>query len=110
MSPACLDKIAELPDEDRVLAERIHAIVHEVAPRLRPKTMYGMPAYADEDDKVVCFFQAASKFGTRYSTLGFEGTAQLDEGTMWPTTYALTELNATNEKKIVALVRKAVGG
>jgi uncharacterized protein YdhG (YjbR/CyaY superfamily) len=104
---ACLDKIAEMPDADRVIAERIHAIVATVAPELEPKTMYGMPAYA-KDGKVVCFFQAASKFDTRYCTLGFEDLANLDAGTMWPTTYAIAELNETNVKKIEKLVEQAV--
>lgn len=105
---ACLDKIAEMPKADRVIAERIHAIVAEVAPDLEPKTMYGMPAYA-RDGKVVCFFQAASKFDTRYCTLGFEDLARLDAGTMWPTTYAITELNEANVKQIEKLVGQAVG-
>jgi uncharacterized protein YdhG (YjbR/CyaY superfamily) len=105
---ACLEKIAEMPEADRVIAERIHAIVADVAPDLEPKTMYGMPAYA-RDGKVVCFFQAASKFGTRYSTLGFEDQANLDDGTMWPVTYAVTKLTAANVKQIEALIRRAVG-
>ena len=105
---ACLEKIAEMPKADRVIAERIHAIVADVAPDLEPKTMYGMPAYA-RDGKVVCFFQAASKFGTRYSTLGFEDQANLDDGTMWPVTYAVTKLTAANVKQIEALIRRAVG-
>ena len=105
---ACLEKIAEMPDGDRAIAERIHAIVATVAPELEPKTMYGMPAYA-RDGKVVCFFQAASKFDTRYCTLGFEDLAKLDSGTMWPTTYAITDLDEANVKKIEKLVKQAVG-
>jgi uncharacterized protein YdhG (YjbR/CyaY superfamily) len=102
-----LDKIAEMPSEDRVMAERIHAIVTEVAPGLAPKTWYGMPAYA-KDGKVVCFFQSADKFKARYATFGFNDTANLDKGTMWPTAFALTELSEADEKKIASLVKKAV--
>jgi uncharacterized protein YdhG (YjbR/CyaY superfamily) len=101
-----LEKIAELPDEERVMAERIHAIVKASAPSLSPKTWYGMPAYA-KDGKVVCFFQNAGKFKARYSTLGFNDPANLDDGTMWPTSYALTELTAANEAKIAELVKQA---
>ena len=104
---AVLEKIAEMPKPDRVLAERIHAIVKDTAPDLSPKTWYGMPAYA-KDGKVVCFFQSAHKFKSRYATLGFSDTANLDKGAMWPTSYALTELTAAEEKKIAALVKKAV--
>ena len=102
-----LAKIAEMPDEDRVLAERIHALVTAAAPDLLPKTWYGMPAYA-RDGKVVCFFQAAAKFKVRYATFGFNEDARLDDGTMWPTAFALTKLTAADEKRIAALVKKAV--
>jgi len=105
---ALLAKIAEMPEADRALAERIHAIVKETAPDLSPRTWYGMPAYT-KDGKVLCFFQAASKFDARYATFGFNDTANLDEGTMWPTSFALKELTAEGEKKIAALVKKAVG-
>jgi uncharacterized protein YdhG (YjbR/CyaY superfamily) len=102
-----LAKIAEMPEPDRVLAERIHAIAKESAPDLSPKTWYGMPAYA-KDGKVVCFFQSADKFKSRYATFGFNEDAKLDDGTMWPTTFALTKLTAANEKRIRELVRQAV--
>ncbi|HEU5010099.1 MAG TPA: DUF1801 domain-containing protein [Gaiellaceae bacterium] len=102
-----LAKIAEMPKSDRAMGERIHAIVTDNAPDLEPKTWYGMPAYA-KDGKVVCFFKAASKFNERYATFGFNEAANLDEGAMWPTSYALTELTAADEKKIAALVKKAV--
>ncbi len=105
---AVLAKIAELPERDRVMAERIHALIKTHAPMLSPKLWYGMPAYA-RDGKVVCFFQSAQKFKTRYATLGFNDSAQLDEGTMWPTAFALTELTAEAEERIAALVKKAVG-
>ncbi|MEV8097860.1 DUF1801 domain-containing protein [Kitasatospora sp. NPDC085879] len=103
-----LAKIAEMPDADRVLAERIHAIVTSTAPDLAPKLWYGMPAYA-RAGKVVCFFQSAQKFKTRYATLGFSDQAHLDDGTLWPTSYALTELTADAEALIGDLVRKAAG-
>ena len=102
-----LAKIAALPQPDRALAERLHAIIKAAAPSLAPKTWYGMPAYA-KDDKVVCFFKSAGKFKSRYATLGFEEAANLDDGAMWPTSYALTELTAADEKKIARLVKKAV--
>ncbi len=102
-----LAKIAEMPEPDRAMAERLHGIIKASAPVLAPKTWYGMPAYA-KDGKVVCFFQCAQKFNTRYATLGFSDTANLDEGTMWPTTFALTELTAAEEARISALVKKAV--
>ena len=102
-----LVKIAEMPKADRVMAERIHAIVAAIAPDLSPKTWYGMPAYA-RDGKIVCFFKSADKFKTRYATFGFEETATLDDGAMWPTSYALTKLTPADEKKIAALVKKAV--
>jgi uncharacterized protein YdhG (YjbR/CyaY superfamily) len=104
---AVLEKIAELPEPDRAMAKRLHAIIKENAPGLSPKTWYGMPAYAKEG-KVVCFFTPASKFKERYATLGFNGDANLDDGSMWPTAYALTKLTAADEKKIGALVKKAV--
>jgi uncharacterized protein YdhG (YjbR/CyaY superfamily) len=103
-----LAKIAEMPEADRVMAERLHAIVKASAPALSPKTWYGMPAYADKDGKIVCFFQAADKFKARYATFGFNDVANLDEGNMWPTSYALTALTAADEAKIAALVKKAV--
>jgi len=104
---AVLAKIAEMPDRDRYLAERIHAIVTASAPSLSPRTWYGMPAYAREG-KILCFFQAASKFDARYATFGFNDVATLDEGTMWPTSFALTELTAADEERIGALVKRAV--
>ena len=103
-----LAKIAEMPASDRAMAERIHEIVKANAPDLAPRTWYGMPAYA-RDGKVVCFFQAADKFKARYATFGFNDTATLDDGSMWPTSWALTKLTAADEKKIGALVKKAVG-
>jgi uncharacterized protein YdhG (YjbR/CyaY superfamily) len=103
-----LAKIAELPDADRVLAERLHSLILTSAPALTPRLWYGMPAYA-RDGKVVCFFQSARKFRTRYATLGFSDRANLDDGTMWPTAYALTRLTAADEERIGALVRKAAG-
>jgi uncharacterized protein YdhG (YjbR/CyaY superfamily) len=102
-----LAKIAELPESDRALAERLHAIIKASAPALSPKLWYGMPAYA-KDGKVVCFFQSAQKFKSRYATLGFNDPANLDEGAMWPTAFALTELTAADEARIGALVKKAV--
>jgi hypothetical protein len=102
-----LGKIAEMPERDRVMAERLHAIVKASAPALSPRTWYGMPAYA-KNGKIVCFFQPAQKFKTRYATLGFNDVANLDEGTMWPTAYAMTELTAADEARIGALVKKAV--
>jgi uncharacterized protein YdhG (YjbR/CyaY superfamily) len=103
---ACLDKIAEMPDADRTIAERIHALVTETAPELEVRTWYGMPAYT-KDGKVVCFFKPAGKFKSRYATLGFDDAASLDDGTMWATSFAVTALTAADEKKIAALVRKA---
>jgi uncharacterized protein YdhG (YjbR/CyaY superfamily) len=104
---ALLAKIAEMPKADRDLAKRLHAIVKASAPDLSPKTWYGMPAYAREG-KVVCFFQSADKFDSRYATFGFSDEAKLDKGTMWPTYFALKELTAADEAKIAALVKKAV--
>lgn len=103
-----LAKIAEMPESDRTIATRIHEIMKANAPTLSPKTWYGMPAYADKDGKIVCFFTAASKFNTRYATLGFNDSANLDEGAMWATSFALKELTDTEAAKIVALVKKAV--
>ncbi|MFL6697042.1 MAG: iron chaperone [Vitreoscilla sp.] len=100
-------KIAELPEADRPMAERLHEIVMASAPELAPRTWYGMPAYA-KDGKVICFFQGAQKFKTRYSTLGFSDGANLDDGTMWPTSFALTTLTGDEEALIAALVKKAV--
>ncbi len=102
-----LAKIADMPPEDRVMAERIHAVMKANAPDLEVRTWYGMPAYA-KDGKVVCFFQPASKFKARYSTLGFNDVANLDDGSMWPTSWALTELTDADERAIVALVKRAV--
>ena len=101
-----LAKIAEMSESDRAMAERLHAVIKANAPGLSPKLWYGMPAYA-KDGKVVCFFQSAQKFKTRYATFGFNDEANLDEGTMWPTAFALTELTATDEARIGALVKKA---
>jgi uncharacterized protein YdhG (YjbR/CyaY superfamily) len=105
---AVLEKIAEMPQPDRSLAERIHAIVTAAAPELSPRTWYGMPAYANREGKVVCFFKPASKFNERYATFGFDAAANLDEGNMWPTSFALKALTAAEEAKIAALVEKAV--
>ena len=102
-----LQKIAEMPEPDRAMAGRVHEIVEASAPALLPKTWYGMPAYADKDGKVVCFFQSAEKFGARYATLGFSDKANLDEGAMWPTSFALVELTAAEEAKIGELVERA---
>ncbi|TME14493.1 MAG: DUF1801 domain-containing protein, partial [Chloroflexi bacterium] len=102
-----LAKIAEMRESDRAMAERLHAVIKSSAPALSPTTWYGMPAYA-KDGKVVCFFQPAQKFKTRYATLGFSDAANLDEGAMWPNAFALTKLNAADEARIGALVKKAV--
>jgi hypothetical protein len=104
---AVLAKIAEMPEPDRAMGERLHAIIKASAPALSPKLWYGMPAYA-KDGKVVCFFQGAHKFKSRYATFGFDEAANLDEGAMWPTSFALTELTAADEARIGALVKKAV--
>jgi uncharacterized protein YdhG (YjbR/CyaY superfamily) len=106
---ACLDKIAEMGDSDRAIAERFHAIVTTHAPMLDPKTWYGMPAYA-LDGKVVTFLKPADKFGSRYVTIGFEDPATLDDGNLWPTSYAVTKLTKADEKFLASLVKKAVGG
>ena len=104
---ALLEKVAEMKGTDRAMAKRLHAIITAAAPGLSPKTWYGMPAYA-KDGKIVCFFQSAAKFGSRYATFGFSDEANIDQGAMWPTSWALEELTAAEEKKIVALVKKAV--
>jgi uncharacterized protein YdhG (YjbR/CyaY superfamily) len=104
---AVLAAIAAMKEPDRAIAERLHAIIKASAPALLPKTWYGMPAYA-KDGKIVCFFQSAQKFNTRYATFGFSDTANLDEGALWPTAFALTELTAAEEARIGALVKKAV--
>jgi uncharacterized protein YdhG (YjbR/CyaY superfamily) len=106
---AVLAKIAEMPETDRAMAERLHEIVKASAPELSPKTWYGMPAYANKDGKVVCFFQSAEKFNARYATFGFSDKANLDEGAMWPTSFALKELTAAAEARIGALVKRAAG-
>jgi uncharacterized protein YdhG (YjbR/CyaY superfamily) len=103
-----LAKIAEMPEPDRVMGERLHEIIKASAPALTPKTWYGMPAYANEDGKVVCYFTPAAKFKERYATFGFNAAANLDEGAMWPTSFALKELTAAEEATISALVKKAV--
>ena len=105
---AVLAKIAEMPEPDRAMGERLHAIIKASAPALSPRLWYGMPAYA-KDGKVICFFQSAQKFNTRYATLGFMHEANLDEGALWPTAFALKELTAAEEARIGALVKKAVG-
>jgi uncharacterized protein YdhG (YjbR/CyaY superfamily) len=104
---AVLAKIAEMPEPDRAMAERLHAVIKASAPALSPRLWYGMPAYA-KDGKVVCFFQSAQKYKTRYATFGFSDQANLDDGAMWPTAFALTELTAAEEAKIAALVKRAV--
>jgi uncharacterized protein YdhG (YjbR/CyaY superfamily) len=104
---ACLDKIAEMSAEDRDLAERVHAIVTATVPEVVVKTYYGMPAYARENGKVVCWYKSAAKFKTRYATMGFSDQAALDDGALWPTEYAVTALGSAEEKKITALVKKA---
>jgi uncharacterized protein YdhG (YjbR/CyaY superfamily) len=106
---AVLAKIAEMEGQDRAMAERLHEIVKASAPSLSPKTWYGMPAYADKDGKVVCHFQSAQKFNTRYATFNFSDKANLDEGAMWPTSFALKELSAAEEARIGALVERAAG-
>ena len=103
-----LAKIADMPEPDRAMAERLHAIIKASAPGIAPRTWYGMPAYA-KDGNVVCFFQSAQKFKTRYATLGFSDKANLDEGRMWPTAFALKQLTAAEEARIGALVKQAVG-
>jgi uncharacterized protein YdhG (YjbR/CyaY superfamily) len=105
---AVLDRIAQMAPEDRALAERVHVAVTSNAPELLPKTWYGMPAYANADGKVVIFFQDSGKFGYRYSTLGFQDTARLDDGDLWPVSYALRQWSPAVEEKVVALVRSAI--
>jgi hypothetical protein len=105
---AVLAKIAEMPKPDRDMATRLHALIAASAPDLLPRTWYGMPAYTNKDGKVICFFKSAHKFKSRYATFGFEETAKIDAGAMWPTSWALTTLTAADEKKIAALVKKAV--
>ncbi len=105
---ATLEAITAMKEPDRAMAKRLHALIKASAPALSPKTWYGMPAYANKDGKVVCFFQSAQKFNTRYATFGFSDTANLDEGVMWPTAFALKELTAAEEARISALVKKAV--
>lgn len=102
------EKIAEMPEHDASMAKRIHELVSETAPDLWPKTWYGMPAYAIDGKKIVCFFQSGDKFNTRYCTFGFQQDANVDEGNMWPTSYALTKLTKAEEKRIVDLVKKAI--
>jgi uncharacterized protein YdhG (YjbR/CyaY superfamily) len=104
---ALLEKVGEMKGTDRAIATRLHELITEAAPTLSPKTWYGMPAYA-KDGKIVCFFQSAAKFDSRYATFGFSDEASIDQGPMWPTSWALTELTPAEEKKIVALVKKAV--
>jgi len=104
---AVLAKISEMKEPDRAMAKRVHEIIKANAPGLTPRTWYGMPAYANKDGNVVCYFQPAQKFKTRYSTLGFSDKAKLDEGAMWPVVYALKELTSVEESKLVALVKKA---
>jgi hypothetical protein len=102
-------KIAEMPDSDRTIAEKIHALVMAAAPDLQPKTWYGMPAWATREGKLICFFKSADKFKSRYATFGFEEAARIDEGTMWPTSWGLTKLTDADAKILSALVKKAVG-
>jgi uncharacterized protein YdhG (YjbR/CyaY superfamily) len=106
---AVRDAIAKMSPKDRAIAKRVHELVKAAAPDLTPKTWYGMPAYANKDGKVVCFFRDAGKFKDRYATFGFNDAAKLDQGSMWPTAFALTKLTAADETKIRALVKKAVG-
>ena len=105
---ALRESIARMPDDDREKAERIHQLVTAAAPQLSPKTWYGMPAYADEDGKVICYFRNASKFKTRYATFGFSDRAKIDDGSMWPTDYAIMKLTKADERRITELVRRAV--
>ncbi len=104
-----LAAIAKTPESERALCERLHKVIRDATPQLLPKTWYGMPAYANADEKIVCFFRPASKFKDRYLTLGFNDAAKLDDGAMWPTSYALTKLTASEEKRIRELVKKAAG-
>jgi uncharacterized protein YdhG (YjbR/CyaY superfamily) len=104
-----ITKISEMTEPDRSMAERFHAIIKATAPELSPKTWYGMPSYANKEGKIICFFQAAEKFSARYATIGFNDVAMLDDGNMWATAFAITELTSAEEAKIVALVKKALG-
>ena len=104
-----LAKVAEMSDSDRAIAERLHALVKQNGPELLPKTWYGMPAWANSDGKVVCFFTAAGKFDSRYASFGFNEAAKLDDGTMWPTAFAITKLTPADEDKLAGLIKKAVG-
>ena len=104
-----LEKVAEMEGNDKSMAERLHKAIMAAAPELMPKTWYGMPAYANKDGKVICFFQSAGKFKARYATFGFQPDAMLDDGNMWPTSFALLKLTAAEEKKIVVLVKQAAG-
>jgi uncharacterized protein YdhG (YjbR/CyaY superfamily) len=106
---AVVAAIAQMKEHDRSMAKRLHEVITATAPEIMPKTWYGMPAYVNKDGKVICFFQAASKFNVRYATLGFQHDANLDDGNMWPTSFALIKLTAAEEAKIIALVKKAVG-
>ena len=108
MEKALHEKIAEMPEPDRSMAKRIHEIIKDNAPELLAKTWYGMPAYANQDGKVICFFQTGQKFGSRYATFGFQDSAKLDDGNMWATSFALIKLTSAEEKKIIALVKKAI--
>ncbi len=105
---AVLEKIEQMPEPDRSLAKKLHALIKKTAPTLTSRTWYGMPAYANKEDKVICFFQNASKFKVRYATLGFSDVANLDEDDMWPTSFALKKLTSTEEEKITALINKAI--
>lgn len=104
-----LDKIAKMQEPDRSMAKRIHELLKEIAPELKPRTWYGMPAYTNKDGKVICFFQSGHKYKSRYCTFGFQDAANLDEGNMWPTGFAIEKLTSVEEKKIADLVKKAVG-
>ncbi len=105
---AVIEAIAKMKEPDRSMGKRLHEIITATAPELMPKTWYGMPAYADKDSKIICFFQAAGKFNVRYATFGFQPDANLDEGNMWPASFALIKLTAAEEAKIIALVKKAI--
>lgn len=107
---AVLDRIAQMPPEDRALAERVHVLVTRVAPQLTPKTWYGMPAYADDSGKALVFFQDAAKFGARYATIGFQDNARLDDGALWPVSYAVTDWDDAVEARVEELVRRATAG
>ena len=106
---AYTDAVSEMPADERAIAKRLGSLVEKAAPGLHPKTMYGMPAWADADDKIICFFQGRTKYKMRYNSFGFQPAAQLDDGDMWPTAFALNSLTAADEKKLAALVKKAAG-